>query len=216
MRDDKKPETGTLKRTNASRGHEYWVYVPEDYDPNISYSVLLWLHPVGKGKEEDIEDVKDVWKDICMDHHIILVAPKADGENGWVASESDFVQEVVREVMAQYTVDRRRVIAHGMGVGGQMAFYLGFTVRDLIRGVATTGAALASTLKDNVANQPLSFFVVTGGKDPVAEDVRATKTKLADKKFSVVYRELPVRGHQYLDEKTRDELVRWIDSLDRQ
>jgi poly(3-hydroxybutyrate) depolymerase len=59
--------------------------------------------------------------------------------------------------------------AHGMGVGGQMAFYLGFNKRDLFRGVATTGAALGSNPKERVANQPLSFFVVAGGKDPLKD-----------------------------------------------
>ena len=42
-----------------------------------------------------------------------------------------------------------------------------------------------------------------------------SKDKLVEQKFPVVYREIADMGHQYLDEKTLDELVRWIDSLDR-
>src|SRR5208283_599355 len=42
--DDKKEaakaETGLLKRTNAAKDHEYWIYVPSDYDPNISYALV--------------------------------------------------------------------------------------------------------------------------------------------------------------------------------
>ena len=77
--------------------------------------------------------------------------------------------------MGQYTTDKQRVIAHGMGVGGKMAYYLGFNERDLIRGVATTGAVLASPAKNNVANQPLAFFLVAGGKDPLKVSGRETK-----------------------------------------
>src|SRR5262249_55546422 len=54
-KDDKKKEkaeTGLLKRMNAARDHHYWVYVPDDYDPNISYALLVWLHPTGKNKEK--------------------------------------------------------------------------------------------------------------------------------------------------------------------
>ena len=58
-------------------------------------------------------------------------------------------------MIAEYTIDHQRVIAHGMGVGGQMAYYLGFNVRDLIRGVATTGAVLTNPVKDTAANQRL-------------------------------------------------------------
>ena len=54
--DDKKPETGLLKRPTPGGGHEYYVYVPDDYDPNIAYGLVLWLHPAGKGKEKDMED----------------------------------------------------------------------------------------------------------------------------------------------------------------
>ena len=103
-----------------------------------------------------------------------------------------------------------------MGVGGQFAFYLGFTARELVRGVATTGAAFAGQPKDNVASQRLAFFLVAGAKDPLAPTVAETKGKLAERKFPVVYREIPEMGHQYLDAETLEELVRWIDSLDRQ
>ena len=53
--DDKKPETGLLKRTTAAADHNYWVYVPEDYDPNVAYALVVWLHPLGKNKDEDMK-----------------------------------------------------------------------------------------------------------------------------------------------------------------
>jgi S1-C subfamily serine protease/pimeloyl-ACP methyl ester carboxylesterase len=213
----KKPETGWRKRMNAARDREYWVFVPDNYDPNISYALVLWLHPVGKGKEKDFEDFKDMWEIDCTDRHMILVAPKADSDTGWVASEADALQQVVHEVMEQYTIDRQRVVAHGMGVGGQMALYLAFHSRDLVRGVATTGAVLsASQPKTVVPNQPLSFFIVAGNKDPLVKAIAESKDRLVADKFSVVYRELGNHGTQYLDEKTQAELVNWIDALDRQ
>jgi S1-C subfamily serine protease len=213
--DKKKPETGLFKRNNAAHDHEYWVYVPEDYDPNISYALVLWLHPSGKGKDADIKAAKEDWEFDCTDHHMIFVAPKAENET-WLPSEADVVQQIVREVMGQYTVDRQRVVAHGMGVGGQMAFYVAFHARDLIRGVATTGAVLTNPPKTNVAHQRLAFFIAVGDKDPLAKAVAESKTKLVEQKFPVVYREIANRGTQYLDDATLTELVRWIDSLDRQ
>jgi predicted esterase len=121
--------------------------------------------------------------------------------------------------MEHYTIDKRRVIVHGMGIGGQMGFYLGFHLRDLLRGVATTGAALANQPKPVVPSQPLSFFIATGAKDPIAPDVREGKTKLEQLKYPVIYREVAEMAHQYLSdpaaEETMDELLRWIDSIDR-
>jgi S1-C subfamily serine protease/predicted esterase len=210
-----KPPTGLLKRTNETKDKNYWIYVPEDYDPNISYALVLWLHPVGRSKDTDIDDFKESWEDYCARNHVILAGPKAENETGWVASDAEFVNQVVQEVLNQYTIDRQRVVVHGMGLGGQMAFYLGFHNRDTFRGVATTGAVLANQVKEKLPAQPLAFYIIAGGKDPLAKAIAESKTKLIDGKYPVTYREIPNMGAQYLDLETLEELVRWIDSLDR-
>jgi S1-C subfamily serine protease/predicted esterase len=221
----KKAETGFLQRTNAARDHEYWMYVPEDedYDPNISYALVVWLHAPRKGAdkktfEKDARALVDTWEDACKDHHIILVGPRAENETGWLLNESEFVAETVRQVMSEYTIDRERVVVHGMGQGGQMAFYLGFHARDLVRGVATSGSALPGQPKEKVATQRLSFFMATGSKDPLAKSIAQSKKKLVNNKFSVAYEEIPERGQEYLgeDAKVFQDLVRWIEALDRQ
>jgi hypothetical protein len=85
--------------------------------------------------------------------------------------------------------------------------------------VATVAANLGSNPREKVPSQPLSFFLVVGGKDPAKVQVAATKEKLAKFKYPVIFREVANMGHQYIDGKigtpTLDELVRWVDSLDR-
>jgi serine protease Do len=211
----KGPETGTLKRTTAAADRTFYLYVPSDYDPNIAYALLVWLHPAGKGKEKDFDNFVDAWDDYCKDNHLIVVGPTTDAENGWTPGDSEFIQEAVKAATDSYTIDKRRIVAHGMGVGGQMAFYLGFHNRALFRGVATTGAALSGNPKERVANQPLAFFIVVGQKDPIKDAVKESKEKLSENKFSVIFRELANHGHEYPPEQTLLELSRWIDSLDR-
>jgi S1-C subfamily serine protease len=220
--DDKKkekPETGLLKRTTAAADHSYWIYVPENYDPNVAHAVVVWFHPVGKNKDRDVDDFTWVWQPYCEDQHIILVGPKTDNERGWNGGDAEFVQEALKAVTDNYTVDRRRVVAHGMGLGGEMAFYMGFHARNQIRAVATTGANLTSAPKEKLAGQPLAFFLIAGGKDPLRDAIKESRTKLADAKYPAVYREVGAMGHQYPDGEaglpTLRELVRWIDSLDR-
>jgi serine protease Do len=213
--DDKKPETGLVAKKNAAADRSFYVYVPKDYDPNISYALVLWLHPINKGKKDDISDFTDTWEDYCTDHHCIIVAPITEAEGGWTASDAEFVQEAVQSTLGAYTIDRRRIIAHGMGNGGQMAFYVGFQARDLFRAVATSGAGMTGQPKEKLPTQPLTFFLIAGSKDPLVKLIAETKTKLTDAKYPVIYREVKDMGHQYSDEKTLEELVRWIDSLDR-
>lgn len=194
-------------------GREYWMYVPDNYDKNRSYGVIVWLHGA-KGKP-DPKEMKDIWEKFCDQAHFIVIGPKSKNQGGWLATETEDVVQAVTEAIRPYTIDRTRIVAHGMGLGGQMALYMGFNARDLIRGVAVSGAVLGINPKDNLPTQPLSFFIVAGDKDPLLKDIEETRDKLKEKRFPVIYRELKDFGKEYLDQKTLDELVVWLDSLDR-
>ena len=212
---DGKPETGLTTKKSASGDHTYYIYVPEKYDPTFTYGLVVWLHPAGKVREADVKKFRDAWEDFCEDNHLIVVAPLAEGEDGWKRDEASFVQEAVKAVLAAYSIDKRRVVLHGMGVGGEMAYYLAFQNRDLYRAVATTGAPLANAPKERQATLPLSFYIVAGGKDPLKDLVKDGQKKLSDYKYSAVFKEIKDMGQQYLDLPTMKELIRWIDSIDR-
>jgi S1-C subfamily serine protease len=218
-KDKEKAETGLLKRTTAAADHTYWLYVPDNYDANIAHAVLVWLHPPGKNKEKDFDKFSQAWQFPCEDFHIIVVCPATEAERGWTQSEGEFIQEALRAVSDEYTVDKSRMVVHGMDRGGEMAFWMGFHSRGVFRGVATTGAALTSNPREKVANQPLNFFLVVGDKDPLRDAVKETKAKLTEFKYSVIFREIKDMGRQYIDGRigidTLDEMARWIDSLDR-
>jgi poly(3-hydroxybutyrate) depolymerase len=159
--------------------------------------------------------MKETWERFCDQAHFILIAPKSKNQGGWTPNETEDVVNAVTDAIKPYTIDRTRVIAHGMGLGGQMALYMGFNARDLIRGVAVSGAVLGIQPKDNLPTQPLSFFLVAGDKDPLLKDIEETRDKLKEKRFPIIYREIKEFGKEYIDQKTLDELVVWLDSLDR-
>jgi S1-C subfamily serine protease len=214
----KKVDVGLLKRATATGENEYWLYVPDNYDSGISHALVVWLGPAGNQKEKDqqTELLIGAWREACAKNHIVMLCPKSAADTGWTASDTDFVEQIIRDCLSDYTIDRQRIVAHGMGMGGQMAFYLGFHARDLVRGVATTGAVLANQPKDGVAGQPLSFFLVVGKSDPLSAAIRDSKAQLTERNYPVVYREVPEVANQYLGAATLEVLVRWIDSLDRQ
>jgi serine protease Do len=215
-KEEKKVETGLIKRKKAEIGRESWLYVPKNYDPNVSHAMVVWLHAAGKGGGKDADDMVELWEDFCAEQHIILLGPISQNDKtGWTASEAEYISQEANELMGEYTIDRQRVVVHGQAVGGEMAFYLGFNGRDWVRGVATTGAVLRSQPKENVANLRLALFVVAGGKDPIVKEIAEAKPTLTERKLPNVYREVANMGREYLDLKTYQELLRWIDSLDR-
>lgn len=208
-----KPKTGFYEMNDTTSGRATWYYVPEEYDPNISYGVVVWLHPPG---EPMTDGILSVWKPICNQHHLILMGPKAENNQGWLTSEADQIQLELRALLKQYTIDRSRIVAHGLRQGAQFALYLGFDARDMFRGVAGVAGSLAQPPKENVPNQRLSFFLVAGERDPQIEAVRAAPGKLKENRFSVVYHEIPNQGNGYItDIAVFEQLVMWIVGLDR-
>jgi S1-C subfamily serine protease/predicted esterase len=209
-----KVDTGTVKRITADGQHTYWVHIPKGYDANISHALMVWLHPPGKFKEDDVDEFVEQWEDFCRDNHMILLMPLTQADSGWVPSDAAFVAEAMNAVIKDYTVDRQRVVTHGMGIGGQMAIYLGFTERDLVRGVATTGAVVTQVI-GSPREKRLAFYIAGGAVDPVIKSIAEGRIKLVEKSYPVIYREVPNRGREYLEEPQLRELVRWIDMLDR-
>jgi hypothetical protein len=84
-----------------------------------------------------------------------------------------------------------------------------------VRGCAVSGAALGTPAKDNLTNLPLSFFLIAGDKDPLINEIKTTQEKLKEKKFPTIYREIKDFGKEYIDQKTLNELVIWLDTMDR-
>jgi len=210
-----KAETGIVKRATADGEHKFQVYVHDDYDPNIAHAMVVWLHPPGKNKDDDLEGIAAIWEDYCAENKIILVMPISENEAGWLPGESDIVSEAIQDTMKRYTIDPRRVVTHGLSVGGQMALHLGFSQRELVRGVAAVGAVVTN-IKDSHPGQRLAFYLAAGSLDPLAKSIADSRVKLAEKKYSAVYREMPNRGREYLEDAQVRELVRWIDMLDKQ
>src|SRR5205823_5326917 len=117
-------------------------------------------------KDEDGDTFVELWEDFCKDKHLILLGPLSQNEGGWIPSDADYIAEAVRDVTGKYTIDRQRVVAHGMGVGGQMAIYVGFNYPELFTGVAATGAVVQS-IKDHAQGDRLSFYLAGGAVDPI-------------------------------------------------
>lgn len=210
-----KAETGFLERKDAVTGRQHWVYVPDNYDHTVPHGLLLWLHPAGAGGPRDAETMIKSFRPFCESSHTILIGPKAEAAEGWMPSESEMVMQDVNRVMNEYTIDRARVVAHGLGRGGQMAYYLGFQARDAFRGVAAVGAPLGNPPRDNTATQPLSFFVAAGARDPELKEIEAGKALLDEKRFPISFRRMPDVGKEYLDAATFTEFLNWLDAIDR-
>lgn len=206
------PRTGRFTDKLPGGEQEYWAYVPEHYNPDYGYALVLWLHPAGDTMEASL---MRQWQSHCDRRGIILAGPKAADISGWTPGETDFVRGVVEQMQTQYSIDRQRTVVHGHGASGQFAFDVGFKHRDLFRGLVVGSAPLRTPPPDNDPDFRQQLYLVCGEKDPLVPAVTQTAQGLRNLKFPVTFTTLSGAGEQYPGDSAVEEIVRWIDALDR-
>jgi serine protease Do len=207
-----RPAVGKLVLKVAEFENECLAYVPETYDPQVGYGLLIWLHASGGDKEEEL---LSRWKAACEANSLILVAPRSQNPNQWGPRDRDFIGKVLEDVRATYNIDRHRVVAHGYQSGGAMAYIVAFANRDLVRAVAAVDGTLVVPPPENEPINRLAFFTTKSGKGRTpARQVDAIVSRLREMKYPVTVRDLGEEG-RYLSDDELAELVRWMDTLDR-
>lgn len=210
---DPKVPVGEIESRLPGFKNPYRLYVPENYHPDASYGVVVWLHGPGGAEEEQ---VVARWKPLCKQFDLILVAPGSDAPNQWSRTEAAYVARVLAAVTKTYNIDPARVVLHGYQAGGAMAYLVGLRDREHVAAVAAIDAPLPSMLElpKNDPLRRLAVFTASSDQSRFADRIAAGVEKLKAAKYPVTALDLggPVR---YLKPEELVQLVRWIDALDR-
>jgi hypothetical protein len=107
-------------------------------------------------------------------------------------------------------------VVFGQGSGGQIAWSLGFSGRSVLRGIAVSAAPLPRrmTVPANEPGQRLAIFAAISTGNDVSIPTSQGLQKCADAGYAVSTVTLANDSGE-LAEQERDELARWIDTLDR-
>ena len=210
---DPKPKVGIVPIRIPESANKCIAYVPENYNPQVACGVVIWLHPPGAYKEEELVAA---WKDICARHDLILLAPKSNDPARWQRTELNFIRKTLDEVVAKYHVDRNRIVAAGQEGGGGMAFLLAQNNRDWIRGVVAINSPIpaGSKVAPNDPVERLAYYFARSEKTSAKPMIEASITALREEKYPVTLLDLGPADRP-LSAKELTELGRWIDSLDR-
>ncbi|RPI76257.1 MAG: PDZ domain-containing protein, partial [Planctomycetaceae bacterium] len=203
---------GRFTEKSEAHDHEYWGFVPEDYNPEFEYSLLVWLHPPGDTMEAAM---LKAWQTHCEEWGIILLAPKAKSLAGWIPDEAEFVKDLTEQFIAKYKIDRSRVALHTFGGTGMFAFGLGFKHRDLYRGLIVCSSSLPGPPPDNEPDFRQQFYLTSADNDPIHRLSLLTAKTLRDQKYPVIHTVISGGGHKYPGPATLLEMAIWLDSLDR-
>lgn len=112
---------GIENNSNDMRGA---YFVPDDYDPNQSYALVVAYHGLGRtGSNSTYDGQAHITSnnfnnllDAAKTNDFILYAPQTYA--GWGVDQTDNTLNVVGELVKQYNVDTSRIYATGLSLGG--------------------------------------------------------------------------------------------------
>jgi serine protease Do len=191
----------------------YWAYVPESYNPDYPYSLMVWIHPADDTMEAAL---LKKWRPICQQRGIILLAPRAENISRWNLNETAVVDQLIEQFREDYTIDPRRISVHSLAESGAFAGQVAFKYREHVRGLCLVGSPVRGRPPENDPETPLQFHLVIGSDDPLKKPVEATAAALRKLKFPVSVSVVEdLEAGKYPEEATIEEIARWLDMLDR-
>lgn len=187
------------------------LYVPGNYDDRVPHGIVVLLNRNGRSALG--KDVLNRWREAGASQHLLVLVPQAAEDDGWSRPDVEFLGKAIDRVAEQYRVDPRRVVAHGIGTGGNFAAVATGTLVERVRGVAVVDSAALAGNVENEPATPLAFYAVTEPDFSGKPQLTAAAERLRKLHFPVTLRQLDdadyPTGEQFAD------LLRWIDMLDR-
>ncbi|HVG94608.1 MAG TPA: hypothetical protein VND21_09180, partial [Planctomycetota bacterium] len=192
-------------------------FVPDAYDPVLTWPLLVGLHgggPDGKDRDEVVgsgPSAMNFYRDLAAQHGVIVVCPTAQAA-GWGLSVNEFlVRAVIAEVRLLYNVDVDRIHLTGHSMGGYGTWSLGPRMADLFATISPMAGAGDGNVKKLVETKtPIFIYHSADDFIDVTPDRRAAKSLREDPaEPDFRYTELDREGHGCPD-SVRQELFEFL------
>ncbi|PWD98500.1 carboxylesterase family protein [Marinilabilia rubra] len=226
------PQVETFYSEIDDSEQPYALYLPEDFDPDKIYPLLVMLHGAmsnhrlalkrvfGKTNlpgESDAEASRyfPEWDNV----QYIVVAPYARGTMGYVGIPEDDVIQVIDKCRKDFNIDRNRIYLTGLSMGGGGTLFMGMAYADLFAAIAPVCPAPPDEyfdIAENALNIPVS--VHQGGADPVVrpEGTRRIVDELRNIGTMVEYHEYPgVHHDSWANAYENEKIFEWFDGIER-
>ncbi len=193
--------------------HTCQVYVPGSHVVGQPLGVILWLQAPGDAKPDEV--VRE-WQANCDRDGLVLVVPTPNKADHWERTDLEYLHKLLERVVALYKIDAHRVVIGGQASTGAIAWPLALASRDTVRGIAAVAAPLPRQIRvpQNEPAERLAVFAAIPPKKETAAPIMLGLKKVSDAGYDVATI-TTVAATGKLSDTERDELARWIDTLDR-
>jgi predicted peptidase len=216
--------------TDGDVVYQYQVFFPHDFDPKLSWPVIVALHGSGEKGEDGEKQVHtglaNVVRDRANDFPAIVIFPQVP-RAGQVWSHAAPMARLIDAAVREVGGDPKRVYLTGLSFGGVLAYLVVRERPDLFAALVQISAPLIvqpgnrSTRLSPVAAasdeasvlRGIPVWIFQGARDP---NVPVTATHdvvygLKSAGVSVKYTEYPDESHEIWDRAYREpDLWRWL------
>jgi predicted peptidase len=156
---------------------EYSFYIPENYDENESWPLIMYIpdsSASGKSAKEIVEQYygADVWvSDEDQEKHPSFVLVPAFSEtvvqDDWSTSDQiEAAMNLIQNIIANYNIDTDRIYTTGQSMGCMTSLYLNSKYPDFFAASMYVSGQWDISVLKNLENQ--KFFYITAGGDQKA------------------------------------------------
>jgi predicted esterase len=204
---------------------DYWLFVPENYDPNKKYPVILFHHGGGGGSLGG-ELIKEwILPEVQNDNPCFIFSPQFPAKDAKSMKDGTFtmrgftraIHEALDALEKEFSIDKNREYVTGLSFGGECTWLsLVMNPQRFAAGVPICGTDVYTdmTVTERVGKAGLiPVWIFHGDADEtVPVDVsRNIVKKLKEAGGNPIYTEYPGVGHDSWSRAYRDpELVKWL------
>lgn len=148
------PELFALSLKHDGIEREYNLYIPEGYDENTNWPLVINLH--GRGSEMVEQMIYSGFNDLADEHKFMVAYPQGlvattaginathwNADFGTGVDDVGFIDAMIEEIFNDFGLDNSRVYSTGMSNGGFMSYTLACQLSDRIAAIASVAGSMS-------------------------------------------------------------------------
>ncbi len=166
----------------------YNLFIPENYDPDKKYPLVLFIHDAGAVSNNPTETLTQgngatVWasSQAQAEHECFVLAPQYNSvivdDTSRTAPQMDITISLIKELMKKYSIDADRLYNTGQSMGGMISIAMDIKYPDFFAASLLVACQWDPSLVAPMAKKPLWIVVSQGdfkanpGQDAITNEL---------------------------------------------
>jgi poly(3-hydroxybutyrate) depolymerase len=158
-------QNGTIAITFNNASRKYILRVPDSYDNNTAYRLVLAYAWSGASASQVVSTNYFTFATQDSKNTIFAAPDAAGGSGSWSKSDVEFTDAILAALEGDLCIDKSRVFATGFSFGGGMSIALACTRADVFRAVALFSGADLTGACPSTLTKPIAYWASQASED---------------------------------------------------